>query len=219
MVHALAAQLAGAGGVLVDPLLVAQVIKERTAPQRERLIGGGQRIDPALFLDSLRGLLTACGELRQIHGVGGCVEVVPGRLTHDRRRHLRGVGPVTQRTSQIGDVGLQAGGGARRWIITPHCVNQTIDRHDAALCQQQHRQDCPLFRGTDVDRRAGMHHLQWSEQAIVHRRSLNARARYDEHYPRVSCGVHTPSKSLPIRAATPSGSSQPTPSKKNVLSG
>jgi putative NADH-flavin reductase len=74
---------------------------------------------------------------------------------------------VAQGFAQIGDVGLQAGHGAARWVVNPDGVDQPIGRDDLTLCEQQYRRHRALLRRPAVHRLRSMQDPQWPEQPVV----------------------------------------------------
>jgi len=116
-------------------------------------------------LDGAARRVGAVQEGRDIDVLLRDVEDVAGGPADDRSA---GGAPVTQDAAQVGDVGLEAGGDARRRVVAPDRRHEPVGGHDASAGEQQHREDRPLLGRPEVDPRLSLHHLEGAQHAVVH---------------------------------------------------
>ena len=126
--------------------------KRRPAPQREgpveQPVGVGGRLGGA-------GLQQQPLELaRRRRPVVGAQRVAGALPGDDALPVARAAGRL-QPTAQVGDVGLQRAGRARRGVVAPQRVDHPVGRHDVAARQDQQAEDRALPRAAEVDHGVG----------------------------------------------------------------
>src|SRR5207244_4415636 len=91
-------------------------------------------------------------------------QAVSARVAHDAL--------ASQRLAQAGYIGVHAARRARRRLLAPESIGQTIRGDRLAGVKQQDREQGPLLAATDVDRVTVLAHVERPEDAeLLHRRS------------------------------------------------
>ena len=124
-------------------------------------VGGRLRPGPVAGGHRVPRLGAVCGEVDEVDRAAvGDRKVVTGSLPDDRRGHAP-LGP--QCLAQVGDIGLQAGGGAAGDVVAPHRVDQPVHRHHAAVGEQQRGQYGALLGRAQVYPAPVVRHLQGAQ--------------------------------------------------------
>jgi hypothetical protein len=125
------AQLLQPGRLRDRPGLVADLGIRRALPQPERLLQQGaclRRAGPA----ELAGLPQQPPEAPGVHHLVGGPDRVARRRADQQPRGRAWGATGLEHPPQVGHVGLQRRGGARRRLATPQVVDQAVGRHDLA---------------------------------------------------------------------------------------
>ena len=161
VLQAFGAQLVDADRLGRHPVVVGEVLEQPATRQCQGRVGGGLRPGPVAGSHRVPGVGAVCGEVDEVDGAAvGDRKVVTGSLPDDRRGHA----PLApQCLAQVGDIGLQARGGAARDVVAPHRVDQPVHRHHAAIGEQQRGQYGALLGRAQVYPAPVVRHLQGAQ--------------------------------------------------------
>jgi hypothetical protein len=93
---------------------------------------------------------------------------VAGRLAHQDLGRSPGAAVGFEQTSQVRDVRLQGRDRLRRRFLTPHFVDEVLERDDGVRGQQQDAQDRTLLRATQIEWSPVDRRLERSENPELH---------------------------------------------------
>ena len=154
------AEAPGQAGAHVFRLDVRQRL---SAPQGERLVEQGQRLDVV----GAAGLLDQLDEPEGVHVPG--IDAQPVSVAHPVKGYVV-LGPdLPEQRAQPRDVRLDAGTRGPRWIIRPRQVDHAAHRHDMVRLQEQDGQDHPLDAAPELDGPAVLVRLHGPEQPEPYR--------------------------------------------------
>ena len=223
-------ELVEASRLRVGPLRAGEVGQRRPPPQRERL---AQRAHPGRGVLGVGGVLDETLEAPRVHPVVRPVvhpvlrPVVPGdgdAVAGPRADQHPAGGPCgtvgLQRAAQVGDVGLQAGGTARRRAALPEGVEQPLGADLVTPREHQHGNDRALAAAAEAHLVSVDARHERTEQAELQPRpragltreghAVSAR-RWTRHDPRAEPAARggVSAKSPPLELVPPVGTGDP----------
>jgi hypothetical protein len=150
------------------PRLVGEVRERRLAPQRERLPEHGGCAGDASAGRDRAGDRDERVEAEEVDLLGVDGEQVAGRLRQQHRRLGARSAIRLERLAQVRDVHLQRRRRARRGVIAPQAVDQSIGGDGPVQVEEQHRQHRPLLRPAERDRQPVLERLEHPEHPELH---------------------------------------------------
>ena len=137
--------------------IVGEVGERRASPQRQCLgepLGRDGRLGPLSLVDEPQE--------------AGEIELVPVDPEHVARGPCDQ--PLPELLSQPAEVVVQRRKGRRRRCVTPHAVDELVDRHHAVRVEQQERQHRPPSRSAERQDALAVAHLERAEDPELHPR-------------------------------------------------
>jgi hypothetical protein len=122
--------------------LVRELRQRRPAPERERLLVPPLANEPF--------------EAVHVDLVWVDAQDVAGRL--------RGEHPVREHLAQPRDVHLHARDGGLGRALAPEFIDEAVARNDLVRVQEEHGEECALFRAAERHGAAGLSNFEWPEQ-------------------------------------------------------